>query len=169
MELEESVRYRNNILPQVRYRHLQHSRGDRRIQIHTDNAGGHKEKSSILATNTTLVYEPKCGGGGGGCSVSVKEYSFVQNWDQINFRDLTLYLTYEIMDPDEGGPKSNRNTYQYPNLNHKYHKYLQFLFLPFFRRASSNPEIFGWWREQTVRFWDSPLADWFLWRSFSLR
>jgi hypothetical protein len=39
--------------------------------------GGHKEMSSILATNSGLVYEPKCGGRGGGvgCEVSANEYN----------------------------------------------------------------------------------------------
>ncbi len=34
-------------------------------------AGGQKEMSSILAmTNSALIYEPKCWGGGGGVAVS---------------------------------------------------------------------------------------------------
>ncbi len=45
-------------------------------------------------TNSALVYEPKCGGkGGGGCGVSVNEYSCVPG-AQINFGDLTTPLTY---------------------------------------------------------------------------
>jgi hypothetical protein len=44
-------------------------------------------------TNSTLLYEPKCvgGGGGGGCGVSAKEYSCAHG-AQINFRDLTPHL-----------------------------------------------------------------------------
>ncbi len=75
------------------------------LPVHT---GGHKETSSILArrsqrdvvylgglTNSALVYEPKCGGGGG-CGVSDNEYSCPQG-AQINFGDLTLYLTYWLL------------------------------------------------------------------------
>ena len=40
-----------------------------------------------LLTNSTLVYEPKCGGRGG-CGVSANEYSCTHG-AQINFRDLT--------------------------------------------------------------------------------
>jgi hypothetical protein len=43
-------------------------------------------------TNSALVYEPKCGGEGG-CGVSANEYSFTHG-AQINFGDLTPYLTY---------------------------------------------------------------------------
>ncbi len=46
--------------------------------------------------NSTLVYEPKCGGKGGwGCGVSANEYSCVHG-AQINFGDLTPYLTYTV-------------------------------------------------------------------------
>ncbi len=45
-------------------------------------------------TNSALVYEPKCGGGGG-CGVSANEYSCAHG-AQINFGDLTHYLTYEL-------------------------------------------------------------------------
>jgi hypothetical protein len=38
---------------------------------------GHKKMSSILATNSALVYEPKCGGRGG-YGVSANEYSCAQ-------------------------------------------------------------------------------------------
>jgi hypothetical protein len=38
-------------------------------------------------TNSALVYEPKCVGGGGGCWVSAKEYCCA-NGAQINFGDL---------------------------------------------------------------------------------
>ncbi len=48
-------------------------------------------------TNSALVYEPKCGGEGGGCGVSVNEYSSApRRRAQINFGDLTLYLTYGL-------------------------------------------------------------------------
>jgi hypothetical protein len=46
--------------------------------------------SSILADDSTLVYEHKCGGMG--CGVSANEYSCVLG-AQINFGDLTPYLT----------------------------------------------------------------------------
>jgi hypothetical protein len=47
-----------------------------------------------LLTNSALLYEPKCGGrGGGNCGVSAIEYSCTQE-PRINFGDLTLYLTY---------------------------------------------------------------------------
>jgi hypothetical protein len=44
-------------------------------------------------TNSALVYEPKCGGMGGGVRVSAIEYSCAHG-AQINFGDLTPYLTY---------------------------------------------------------------------------
>jgi hypothetical protein len=44
--------------------------------------------SSILMTNSALVYEPKCAGGGG-----VVRYQLYKG-AQINFGDLTPYLTY---------------------------------------------------------------------------
>jgi hypothetical protein len=47
--------------------------------------------SSIWLTNSALVHEPKCEGGGG-CGVSAKEYSCAHG-AQINFGDLTPYLT----------------------------------------------------------------------------
>ncbi len=43
-------------------------------------------------TNSAGVYEPKCGGKGGRCGVSANEYSSA-NGAQINFGDLTQYLT----------------------------------------------------------------------------
>jgi hypothetical protein len=44
--------------------------------------------------NSALVYEPKCGGGGGGgCGFSANEYISAHG-AQINFGDLTPYLTY---------------------------------------------------------------------------
>ncbi len=41
-------------------------------------------------TNSALVYEPKCGGGGG-CGVSANEYSCAHG-AQIIFGDLTLHI-----------------------------------------------------------------------------
>jgi hypothetical protein len=56
--------------------------------------GGLKQMSSILLTNSALVYEPKClGWAGGGCVVSAKENSCAHG-AQVNFGDVTLYLTY---------------------------------------------------------------------------
>jgi hypothetical protein len=43
-------------------------------------------------TNSALVYEPKCRGGGG-CEVSANEYS-CGHGAQINLGDLNPYLTY---------------------------------------------------------------------------
>jgi hypothetical protein len=43
-------------------------------------------------TNSDLVYESKCEGGGG-CGVSANEYSCALE-AQINFGELTPYLTY---------------------------------------------------------------------------
>ncbi len=40
-------------------------------------SGGYREMLSICLTNSTLVYEPKCGGKGGGGGVSANEYSTV--------------------------------------------------------------------------------------------
>ncbi len=48
-----------------------------------------------LLTNSALVYVPKCGGRGRGCRVSANEYSCAHG-AQINFGDLTPYLTYDI-------------------------------------------------------------------------
>ncbi len=48
-------------------------------------AGGHKEMSSILLTNSALVYEPR--------GVSANEYSWAHG-AQKNFGDLTPYVTY---------------------------------------------------------------------------
>jgi hypothetical protein len=44
-------------------------------------------------TNSTLAYEHKCRGGGGGRGVSAIEYSFAQG-AKINFGDRTPHLTY---------------------------------------------------------------------------
>jgi hypothetical protein len=50
-------------------------------------------------TNSALVYEPKCGGRGWGVAGALaNEYSCAGA--QINFGDLTPYLTYE-KDPGE--------------------------------------------------------------------
>ncbi len=45
-------------------------------------------------TNSALLYEPKCGGGGGRgvCGVSANEYIYA-HWAKSNFGDLTPYLT----------------------------------------------------------------------------
>ncbi len=45
-----------------------------------------------LLTNSALVYESKCGGGGG-CGVSANEYSCAHG-AQINFGDIPPYLTF---------------------------------------------------------------------------
>jgi hypothetical protein len=47
-------------------------------------------------TNSALIYEPKCGGMGGGCGVSAIEYSSCTHGAQINFGDLTPYLSYGV-------------------------------------------------------------------------
>jgi hypothetical protein len=47
---------------------------------------------SVDQYRSALVYEPKCGGGGG-CGVSGNEYSYTHG-AQIDFGDLTPYLTY---------------------------------------------------------------------------
>jgi len=49
--------------------------------------------SSILADDSFLVNQPTCGGEGG-CGVSANEYSCAQGGAQINFGDLTPYITY---------------------------------------------------------------------------
>jgi hypothetical protein len=48
--------------------------------------------SSTWLTNSALLYEPKCGGGGLGGVVSANEYSCAHE-AQINFGDLTSNLT----------------------------------------------------------------------------
>jgi hypothetical protein len=59
--------------------------------------GSHRESSNVSGlTNSALVYEPKCGGKRGeGCGVSANEYSCTHG-AQINFGDLTPYLTYAL-------------------------------------------------------------------------
>ncbi len=49
-------------------------------------------------TNSTLVYELKCRGSGGGCGVSSNDHSCA-HVAQINFGDLTSYLTYVSRHP----------------------------------------------------------------------
>ncbi len=44
-------------------------------------------------TDSALVYKPKCGGEGAFCGASANEYSCAHE-AQINFGDLTPYLTY---------------------------------------------------------------------------
>jgi hypothetical protein len=57
--------------------------------------GSYREMSSIFGlTNSVLVYEPKCGVRGRSRWVSANEYSCIRA--QINFGDLTPYLTYNI-------------------------------------------------------------------------
>jgi hypothetical protein len=48
-------------------------------------------------TNSALVYEPKCRERGWSCGVSANEYSCAHG-AQINFGDLTPYLTYDYGD-----------------------------------------------------------------------
>ncbi len=55
--------------------------------------GGHKEMSSILATNTALVLEPKWGREG--CGVSANEDRCAHG-AQINFKDLTPYSLFSL-------------------------------------------------------------------------
>jgi hypothetical protein len=63
----------------------------------TLNQGVTKRCSLSWLTNSVLVYEPKCGGSGGvglrGLRLSANEYSCAHG-AQINFGDLTPYLTY---------------------------------------------------------------------------
>jgi hypothetical protein len=61
------------------------------------NQGVTKRCRLSWLTNSALVYEIKCwgrGGGGGGCGISVNEYSSAHG-AQINFGDITPYLTYD--------------------------------------------------------------------------
>ncbi len=44
-------------------------------------------------TKSAIEYEPRCGGRGKGCKDSANEYSCAHE-AQINFVDLTLYLTH---------------------------------------------------------------------------
>jgi hypothetical protein len=53
--------------------------------------------SSISLTSRALAYDYESQmRGGGGCGVLVNEYSCAQG-AQINFRDLTPYLTYGLI------------------------------------------------------------------------
>jgi hypothetical protein len=52
-------------------------------------------------TNSTLVYEPKCGGKGVNCGASANEYSCAQG-AQLNFGDMTAYLIYGSFSPLNG-------------------------------------------------------------------
>ncbi len=57
--------------------------------------GSNKEMSSILADQYVPSYmRPHAGGGGGSCVVSANKYSYPHG-AQINFGDLTPYLTYD--------------------------------------------------------------------------
>jgi hypothetical protein len=56
------------------------------------NQGVTKRCRLSWLTNSALVHEPKCGGGG--CCVSANEY-ICSHGAQINFGDLTPYLTYD--------------------------------------------------------------------------
>jgi hypothetical protein len=44
-------------------------------QLQPVNRGANHKGSRSWLTNSALVYEPKCGGGGGNCGVSANEYS----------------------------------------------------------------------------------------------
>jgi hypothetical protein len=57
-------------------------------------------KRCRLLTNSVLVYEPKCRGGGGVCGVSANEYSCAHG-AQKKFGDLTPYLTYAPYHPKQ--------------------------------------------------------------------
>jgi hypothetical protein len=48
--------------------------------------------SSILADHMVVVYEPNSGGGGGCMGVTAYKYSFAHG-AQVNFGDVTQYLT----------------------------------------------------------------------------
>ncbi len=58
------------------------------------NQGVKKRCRLSFLTNSALVYEPKCRGRREGCGVSANEHSCVHG-AQINFGDLTPYLTYD--------------------------------------------------------------------------
>jgi hypothetical protein len=74
--------------------------------------GDHKEMSSILADQYRPSTSPNAGGGGQGlgrgCGVSVNEHSCAHG-TQINFGDLTPYLTYDLSpSPSKLGMQSYR-------------------------------------------------------------
>ncbi len=56
------------------------------------NQGDTKRCHLSWLTNSALVYEPKCVRGGS-CGVSANECSCMYTGSQINFGDLTPYLT----------------------------------------------------------------------------
>jgi hypothetical protein len=49
-------------------------------------------------TNSALVYKPKCGWGGGGGWLRVPANVQLYSGAQLNFEDLTPYLTYGNVD-----------------------------------------------------------------------
>jgi hypothetical protein len=59
------------------------------VEVGKDTRGLHKRCRLSLLTNSAPVYKPKCGGRGGGVAGS-QPYAGAQ----INFGDLTPYLTY---------------------------------------------------------------------------
>jgi hypothetical protein len=61
------------------------------------NQGVTKRCRLSWLTNSALIFEPKCARRGRGCRVSANEYSYsCAHGAQINFGDLTPYLTYAI-------------------------------------------------------------------------
>ncbi len=65
-------------------------------QMQLCRPGGYKEMS-IWLTKCALVYEPKCWGGGSyGVSAGLSQWVQLYTGAQINFGDLTPYLTYDV-------------------------------------------------------------------------
>ncbi len=63
--------------------------------------GGYKEMSSILDNQWRLVYQPQCGGrGGGGELRGPSQWVQLHTGAQINFRYLTPYLTHDYYPAD---------------------------------------------------------------------
>ncbi len=60
-------------------------------------------------TNSALVYESKCGESGWSCGVSANEYSCAAHGAQINFGDLTPYLTYDFWGRFDHGASSGKS------------------------------------------------------------